>query len=91
MVIRSLIALRCKKLNQYIVSKLGVTIKFSQRVLNQIDKLIESEEYSTRSEFILEAVTLHLDKSKRIDELKEFLKSPDGIALIHEIQKKGEK
>jgi Arc/MetJ-type ribon-helix-helix transcriptional regulator len=69
------------------VAKIGLNIKFSRRVLDQIDAIVAEKKYSSKSEFIIEAVTLHLDKESRINEIIKFLKSAEGRELIKEIQK----
>ncbi|PKL59650.1 MAG: hypothetical protein CVV33_06725, partial [Methanomicrobiales archaeon HGW-Methanomicrobiales-4] len=72
---------------QYILSKFGVNIKLSKRVIDKIDQEVLAGAYSSRSELILEAVLKHLDRGAREDEIRSFLKSPEGRALIKEIQK----
>lgn len=68
-----------------ILSKIGINVKFSPHVLTKIDSAIESGGYSSRSEFILEAVLMHLDRSARIDDIRTFLCSEEGRSLIREI------
>lgn len=81
------IGLRYQSFVRKIVAKIGLNIKFSRRVLDQIDAIVAEKKYSSKSEFIIEAVTLHLDKESRINEIIKFLKSAEGRELIKEIQK----
>ena len=78
------IILRYQIFVQHIVAKIGLTIKFSQRVLDQMDKEVADKKYSSRSELITEFVTVGLNKEARIEEIKTFLKSPEGQPIIKE-------
>ncbi len=51
-----------------------VTVKFQKDVLKKIDKTMKEHSYSTRTDFIREAIRDKLDDLDRDELIKEFLK-----------------
>lgn len=66
---------RYRTLHQRIVSKVGLTTKFSQRVIDRMDREVAEKKYASKAEFIVEAVNLLLDKEALLEESKLYLKS----------------
>jgi len=91
MVLLKGISQRYQIIRKYILSKFGVNIKISKRILDKIDAEVSTGQYASRSELIMEAVLKHLDRSARENEIRSFLTSPEGRALLKEIQTKDEK
>ena len=54
-----------------ILSKIGINIKVSPRMLARIDAEVVAQGYSSRAELINEAILAHLDADKRREIIRE--------------------
>ena len=63
-----------------------VTVKFQKDVLKKIDKTMKEHSYSTRTDFIREAIRDKLDDLDRDELIKEFLKFKASDKRLREIR-----